>query len=133
MRHGNDGDEENFFKRPPAKSTLMDFMTSVKITNDTKPMANGDNQNFRNVSETKRRQNERNDSTAQVDLSSTTMNSLAKTSTNNCPSDPLDTNTCTQTGSNEQVDPDDDPSHTTCRERRNPLPPRSVFDCTRIK
>ncbi len=33
-RYDNDGGENNFLKRPPPKNTLMDFMTSLNISND---------------------------------------------------------------------------------------------------
>ncbi len=84
-RYDNNDGENNFFKRPPPKNTLMDFMTSLKISNNTK-----------------RQYNE-------------------NLSLNN------DENIIQQDEIDEQLNPEDDPTHVNYRERRNPLPPRYII------
>jgi len=100
----NDGGESNFLKRPPPKNTLMDFMTSLKISNDNeneKPKEHN----------TKRQYNGNNQS---------------HYSLNN------DQIIFEQDSIDEQLNPEDDPSHANYRERRNPLPPRYIISLFQI-
>lgn len=89
-RYDNDDGESNFFKRPPPKNTLMDFMTTLKISNDTE-----------NEKPVKRQSNG---------------NNLFHNDQIVFQQDEID----------EQLNPEDDPSHANYRERRNPLPPRFI-------
>jgi hypothetical protein len=124
-RYDNDDNESNFLKRPPPKTTLMDFMTSLKISNDSKPPIDNENQKLKDRSETKRRNTEQYHSNNKTNngLNNTTNNSNHYYPSNNY----TDQVTFQQDGINDQLDPEDDPSHSNYRERRNPLPPRFVF------
>jgi hypothetical protein len=117
-RYDNDDNESNFLKRPPPKNTLMDFMTSLKISNDTKQTIDNDNQKLKDRYENKRRNPEQYYKTNNG--INTTNNSNHYYHTNNY----TDQITFQPDGINDQLDPEDDPSHSNFRERRNPLPPR---------
>ena len=123
-RYDNDDNESNFSKRPP-KTTLMDFITSLKISDDSKPTIDNENPKLKDRSETKRRNPEQYYSTTKSN------NSLNHATNNFNPYYPSnhypDQITFQQDGINEQLDSEDDPSHSNYRERRNPLPPRFVF------
>jgi hypothetical protein len=122
-RYDNDDNESNFLKRPPPKTTLMDFMTSLKISNDTKPTVDNDNQKIKDRYDNKRRNPEQYYQTNKTNNGINTTNSLTTTNSNHYYPDQI---TFQQDGISEQLDPEDDPSHSNYRERRNPLPPRFV-------
>lgn len=87
--------ETNFFKRPPPKSTLMDFITTLKISND----------------------NESDKNKERIDVSSKQRPSNGHNQVQVQEQD--------QDGFDEQIDEsEDDPTQANQRERRNPLPPR---------
>lgn len=98
-RHDPHASETNFFKRPPAKNTLMDFMTTLNISRDSKT-----------PNEEEKRRN----------LSGPTDRPAEVTSTG----DSNEAVISDSTDFSEQFDPDDDPTQSIYRERRNPLPPR---------
>lgn len=90
--------ETNFFKRPPPKSTLMDFITTLKISND----------------------NESDKNKERIDVSSKQRPSNGHNQVQVQEQD--------QDGFDEQIDEsEDDPTQANQRERRNPLPPRWIF------
>lgn len=117
--------ETNFFKRPPAKNTLMDFMTTLKISRDSKLNHDEEKSKMKeNFSETKRRAHE-------WTKSNNNGNFIQSDSNNNYSTDqPVETTdssegvTSESTEIHEQLDSEDDPSQAIYRERRNPLPPR---------
>ena len=111
------GGEPSFFKRAPPKSTLMDYMTSLKLSHETKPGSNDENEKSKDRSETKRRTEEPFHSTHKNDQDATAIHSNPNTS---------DQTVFQQTGIYESLDSEDDPSQSGYRERRNPLPPRFV-------
>jgi hypothetical protein len=121
-RYDNDDNGSNFLKGPPPKTTLMDFMTSLKISNDLKQINDNDNQKLKDRNEIKRRNPEQYYKTNHS-INNTTNNSNHYYQSNNS----TDQITFQQDGINEQLDPEDDPSHSNYRERRNPLPPRFVL------
>lgn len=121
-RYDKDDNETNFLKRPPPKTTLMDFMTTLKISNDTKPIVDNDNQKLKDRYEPKRRNPEQYHKTNNGH-NNTMNNSNHYYQMNNYP----DQIVFQQDGINEQLDSEDDPSHSNYRERRNPLPPRYVL------
>jgi hypothetical protein len=129
-RYDNDDSESNFLKRPPPKNTLMDFMTSLKISNDSKQPVDDENQKFKDRPDTKRRNNEQYYQTNKPSNGINTTNPVTKTTSPNhyYPSNNNYTDQITfqQDGINDQLDSEDDPSHSNYRERRNPLPPRFV-------
>ncbi|CAF3400706.1 unnamed protein product [Rotaria socialis] len=113
-RYDNDDGETNFFKRPPPKNTLMDFMTSLKLSNDN------ENEKSKEGHDNHKRRfhNEQNNGTN----STNKINSQPHYSLNNNNNNYNET--VQQDETDEQIDPEDDPSHANHRERRNPLPPR---------
>ncbi len=121
-RYDNDDNESNFLKRPPPKTTLMDFMTSFKISADTKPPIDNENQKLKERYEKKTRNSEQYYKTNNG-INHTTNNSNHYYQPNHYPDQII----FQQDGINEQLDPEDDPSHSNYRERRNPLPPRFVI------
>ncbi|CAF0750284.1 unnamed protein product [Adineta steineri] len=131
-RHDNDDNESNFLKRPPPKNTLMDFMTSLKISNDTKQINdNNDNQKSKERFENKRQNTEQYYQTNKTNNGiNNTTNSLITTNSNhsyqtNNQNNYTDQITFQQDPiNNDQLESEDDPSHSNYRERRNPLPPR---------
>ncbi|CAF2125629.1 unnamed protein product [Rotaria magnacalcarata] len=127
-RHDNDDSGSNFLKGPPPKNTLMDFMTSLKISNDTKQTVDNDNLKVKDRHENKRRNTEHHYQTNKHNDSINTTNLLTMNNSNyhqqlndNNYTDQI---TFQQEGNHDQLDPDDDSSHSNYRERRNPLPPR---------
>ncbi|CAF3725532.1 unnamed protein product [Adineta steineri] len=109
-RYDNEDGDNNFLKRPPPKNTLMDFMTTLKISNVTeneKPKERND----------KRRYNNDTNSTNNTNYQS---HHTLNNNNNNYNGQII----FHQDGIDEQLDPEDDPSHANYRERRNPLPPR---------
>jgi hypothetical protein len=124
-RYDNDDNESNFLKRPPPKTTLMDFMTSFKISTDSKPPIDTENQKLKERYEKKTRNSEQYYQTNKTNngINHTTNNSNHYYQPNHYPDQII----FQQDGINEQLDPEDDPSHSNYRERRNPLPPRFVY------
>ncbi|CAF1153962.1 unnamed protein product [Rotaria sordida] len=108
----DDSGETNFFKRPPPKNTLMDFMTSLKISNENE----NEKSKERYDNNIKRRyNNEQSNGTNKI-------NSQIHYPLNNNNNNYNDI--IQQDDIDEQLDSEDDPSHANYRERRNPLPPR---------
>ena len=64
--YDNDDNESNFLKRPPPKTTLMDFMTSLKISNDSKQSTDNENQKLKDRYEKKTRNTEQNSQTNKI-------------------------------------------------------------------
>ena len=122
-RYDNDDNESNFLKRPPPKNTLMDFMTTLKISNDPKQTVDNDNQKSKERYDNKRRNPDQYYQTNKTNNGINTTNTVAMNNSNPYYTDQI---TFQQDGINEQLDPEDDPSHSNYRERRNPLPPRFV-------
>jgi hypothetical protein len=122
-RYDNEDNESNFLKRPPPKNTLMDFMTSLKISNDPKQTVDNDNQKSKERYDNKRRNPEQYYQTNKTNNGINTTNTVTTNNSNHYYTDQI---TFQQDGINEQLDPEDDPSHSNYRERRNPLPPRFV-------
>ena len=112
-RYDTDDGEAKILKRPPPKNTLMDFMTSLKLSNDTEPEKSKE----RNDNVKRRYNNEQYDGGINTNYQS------YYSSNNNNYNDQI---AFQQDGIDEQLDPEDDPSHINYRERRNPLPPRCV-------
>jgi len=128
-RYNNDDKESNFLKRPPPKTTLMDFMTSLKISNDSKQTIDNENQKLKDRYETKRRNPEQYYQTNKTNNGiNNTTNSLTTNNSNHYyqSNNSTDQITFQQDGVNDQLESEDDPSHSNYRERRNPLPPRFV-------
>ncbi|CAF0984640.1 unnamed protein product [Rotaria sp. Silwood1] len=111
-RYDNDEGETNFFKRPPPKNTLMDFMTSLKLSND-----NENEKSKERYDNNKRRYN--NEQYNGTNTTNKTNSQIHYSLNNNNYNDIVQ-----QDDIDEQLDPEDDPSHANYRERRNPLPPR---------
>lgn len=111
------GGESGFFKRAPPKSTLMDYMTSLKLSHETKASNNDENEKLRDRSETKRRTEEPFHSTNKNNQDAPAIYPNSNAS---------DQTVFQQTGIYESLDSEDDPSQSGYRERRNPLPPRFV-------
>jgi hypothetical protein len=110
-RYENEDGETNFRKGPPPKTTLMDFMTSLKLSN-----AN-DNDTVKERNEKRRYNNDVNATNNSKYPTHSAMN-------NNYPTDQI---TFQQEGVDEGEDLEDDSTHANHRERRNPLPPRYVL------
>jgi len=99
-RNSQYDNETNFFKRPPPKSTLMDFITTLKISND----------------------NESDKSKERVDNTSSKQQQQQQQRPSNGHNQ---VHAQDQDGLDEQLDEvEDDPTQANQRERRNPLPPR---------
>lgn len=115
-RYDTDDGEASFFKRPPPKNTLMDFITSLKISDSNE----------------KEKSKERSDNSKRRYNNEQYNGNNSTTKLNNQPSGSLNNNNNSndipqQDEIDEQLDPEDDPSHANYRERRNPLPPRFVL------
>lgn len=95
-RYDNDDGENNFVKRPPPKTTLIDFMPQLKISVESEN------------EKTKERNGKR------------------RTNTNETTNPPSKDQIVYEQDivNDEPADNDDDPTHGAFRERRNPLPPR---------
>jgi hypothetical protein len=125
-RHDNDDADGNFFKRPPPKTTLMDFMTSLKISSDVE----NDKVKERPSNGKRRHHQESYPSTTKTHNSTHTANYSVHSSHYGVNNNHYLTETCAdqavleQDGIDETFDIDDDPTHAIYRERRNPLPPR---------
>lgn len=130
-RYENEDGETSFFKRPPPKTTLMDFMTSLKISDDSE----SDKGKERNGN-TKRRANQ-DFHPSQPTKSNTSSHTAYQTHY------PLNNNHYAAGVYNDQIvfeqedfeeplDGEDEAGHSIYRERRNPLPPRFVFSRQRI-
>lgn len=125
-RYDNDDGETNFGKRPPPKTTLMDFMTSLKLSDDHEKGKE------RPVTTKRRSNNDQNYQTTKTSTSITHTNSSNHQSNysfnnnhnNYAPGAYGDQITFEQEGVADLPDGEDDPSHANHRERRNPLPPR---------
>ncbi|CAF1526720.1 unnamed protein product [Adineta ricciae] len=117
-RHANEDNESNFVKRPPPKTTLMDFMPSWKNSNETKATNDNENQKVKERSENKRRNPPEQHHKANNGIHAANSNYYFQ---NNNHAEQI---TFQQDGLYGPVDPEDDPSHANYRERRNPLPPR---------
>jgi len=111
-RYDNSTGETNFLKGPPPKTTLMDFMTKLKLTDDVKTTP--DNHESSTTKDQRRRTHE---NSTTIDES----NATSQTTT-----DSNEQIAFQQDEINDQVDSEDDPTHSNYRERRNPLPPRFV-------
>ena len=123
----NNGGETNFFKRPPAKNTLMDFMTTLKISRDSKINNEEEKMKSKEFFETKRRNNEPSYSTINTNTMINSTNSDSNNQSTDYPSESVDyteTTVSESTDLHDQLDSEDDPSQSIYRERRNPLPPR---------
>lgn len=97
----------------------MDFMT-LKISDDSKASMDNENVKLKDRSDTRRRNPEQYSSNK-------TNNGLHNTTNHYHPSNhSMDQLASQQDLTNEYGDPDDDPSQSNYRERRNPLPPRFV-------
>ena len=118
------GGESSFLKRPPPKSTLMDYMTSLKISHEIKPVSNDENEKSKDRPESKRRTDDSFHPPNKNHQEASTMNSFT---TNHANPDGSDHIVFQQTGISDSFDSEDDPSQSGYRERRNPLPPRLVF------
>jgi len=127
-RYDNDDNDSNFLKRPPPKNTLMDFMTSLTISNDTKQPTDNDNHKLKDRYENKRRNTEQYYQTNKTNpgMNSTNSSTITNTYQSNNNNNYTDQIPFQQDGINEQLEGEDDPSHSNYRERRNPLPPRFV-------
>ncbi|CAF4494499.1 unnamed protein product, partial [Rotaria sp. Silwood1] len=121
-RYDNNDNTSNFLKGPPPKNTLMDFMTSVKISNDFKQTIDNDNQKLKDRHENKRRNTDQYYKT--INNINTTNNSNQHYQSNNNNYYYTDQIIFQQEGIHDQLDTEDDSSHANYRERRNPLPPR---------
>lgn len=133
-RYDNDDSPSNFLKRPLPKTTLMDFMTSLKITNDIKQISDDENQILKDRHETKRRNTDHHYQTFKQNPNVDTTNTLINNNSNHYSISNNNHNHKEQTvyqqdGNHDQLDPEDDISHPNYRERRNPLPPRLVSLC----
>ncbi|UJR28839.1 hypothetical protein I4U23_010063 [Adineta vaga] len=101
----------------------MDFMPLRKNSNDTKQTIDNDNQKVKERYENKRRNPSEQYHKTNNGVHTTNSNHYYPQSNtnNNYYSEQIIFQT---DGTNEQLDPEDDPSHLNYRERRNPLPPR---------
>ena len=123
-RYDNDDGESNFFKRPPPKNTLMDFMTSFKIADGTKEAIDDEQSKFRENHDQKRRYHEQPHSISKPSNGTYATNPSHSDTTSKSAS--IDPTIFQQNAVSEQADSEEDPSHANLRERRNPLPPRFV-------
>ncbi|CAF2403546.1 unnamed protein product [Rotaria sp. Silwood2] len=112
-RYDNDDNETNFFKRPPPKNTLMDFMTSLKLSNDN------ENEKFKERYDNNNKRRYNNEQYNGTNATNKTNFQTHYSLNNNNYNDIVQ-----QDEIDEQLDSEDDPSQANYRERRNPLPPR---------
>ena len=111
-RYENEDGESHFRKGPPPKNTLMDFMTSLNLSN-----VNEDDK----VKERTEKRRYNNDVHATNNSNYPTHHAV--NNNNNYPHDQI---TFHHDGVDETEELEDDPAHANHRERRNPLPPRYV-------
>lgn len=127
-RHGIDHEDSGTFKQPPTKNTLLDFMSQNIIENLKVSSGPGDSDQCENdqTPENKPKSDDR---------FKNRTDSLAKTSKENVIMDSNQLHMSRsnskndfhhhQISSNDQVDHEDRLSHSSHRERRSQLPPRS--------
>jgi hypothetical protein len=98
----------------------MDFMTSLKLSNDNDNENENEKFKERHDNHKRRFHNEQYNGTNSTNKINSQPHYSLNNNNNNY-NEPVQ-----QDEIDEQIDPEDDPSHANHRERRNPLPPRFV-------